>query len=190
MGAQGSGVWAAHRRGIWVNAELSSDWGLKVGFTPASMCRDESGGVNGNLHLFASGRCEGALVKYVCWRCTSWIAKYQALMWNGLLKSPVTGAGHCILIPVLVPEVSAFQALFFPGSIRHELSPALVIAGCLPARGFVPKSLGWHTVIGCFLISFLSLNRTSNAAALPQGYNYISHRNVLQWPVKWLCFCQ
>lgn len=30
-------------------------------------------------------------------------------------------------------EVSAFRAPFFPGSNRHKLFPALVIAGYLPA---------------------------------------------------------
>lgn len=44
---------------------------LEVGFTAASMCRDESDEVNDNLHLFASGRCEGVLVKYICIFSTS-----------------------------------------------------------------------------------------------------------------------
>ena len=44
---------------------------LEVGFTPASMCEDESDEVNDNLHLFASGRCEDLFVKYVRRRCVS-----------------------------------------------------------------------------------------------------------------------
>lgn len=44
---------------------------LEVGFTPASMCEDESDEVNDNIHLFASGRCENLFVKYVCRRYMS-----------------------------------------------------------------------------------------------------------------------
>lgn len=125
------------------------------------------------------------LVKSICRQCMSWIAECQKRWETGWWKAWCCivvgkgggGQGICIWSPIF-PWQQQTKIIPYSGDCRVFASIEL----CAEIFALA--------VIGRFLISFLFLNNTSNGAALPWGYNYISHWNVLQWPVKLLCFFQ